>query len=427
MRARVAAASAQPRAVALTNRAYRVELLADHSLSVSSSGAAQTFRPEFLVLYCSRRPRIATVRGPEVCHLCVPQWKTSDGAATVDYFRAASSTWKTSASAATCREDRILWSFPPQAAFDLTAEVTLPEGAGEPRVTVTLIPLQAGCFSVGYSGAPKCAPDRLQALWQPPVWQEKRFPSAPVLSMEHMCSLTAALLTVDGTTFGVLADPDFLPFRLPTLFNARCGVLLRNESGEAQPMFFAPVLGEADSELAANSHYTASFRILVRKGDIYEAERHAATDLYHVRDMRENHLCSLNTTIENMIEFALDNNLAQWNADLRGCDYSTDVPGTVKVVSALHPMSLAMITDRREIFDRRALPITEYLAVPREVSLHHGPQTEGPGSFRPNAGADGGSVRMVLALPLFRRPVSGAAAERFLAIHRAAGLEPKCT
>ena len=44
-----------------------------------------------------------------------------------------------------------------------------------------------------------------------------------------------------------------------------------------------------------------------------------------------------------------------------GFDYNTDVKGTVKVVSALHPLSAALIKDDPEIYRLRALPITEFL------------------------------------------------------------------
>ena len=62
-----------------------------------------------------------------------------------------------------------------------------------------------------------------------------------------------------------------------------------------------------------------------------------------------------------MIAFAMNDIYSGWVDDLKGFDYTTDVGGTVKVVSALHPLSAALLTDNREIFRRRALPITEYL------------------------------------------------------------------
>ncbi len=44
-----------------------------------------------------------------------------------------------------------------------------------------------------------------------------------------------------------------------------------------------------------------------------------------------------------------------------GFDYNTDVKGTVKVVSALHPLATSLIQDDPEIYRLRALPITEFL------------------------------------------------------------------
>jgi hypothetical protein len=53
---------------------------------------------------------------------------------------------------------------------------------------------------------------------------------------------------------------------------------------------------------------------------------------------------------------------------MKGFDYSTDVANTVKNVSSLHPLSAAVITDDKSIYDRRALPMIEYL-ISREKYL----------------------------------------------------------
>jgi hypothetical protein len=102
-------------------------------------------------------------------------------------------------------------------------------------------------------------------------------------------------------------------------------------------------------------------RLMVRAGDWYSSYRHIAEQIYGFRDYRENLGGSLNDTLENMVAYGMDDIYSGWVEDLKGFDYSTDVGGTVKVVSALHPLSVALLTDSREVFRRRALPITEYL------------------------------------------------------------------
>jgi len=69
-----------------------------------------------------------------------------------------------------------------------------------------------------------------------------------------------------------------------------------------------------------------------------------------------------------MIDFQMDDVFSRWRADMKGFDYSTDVANTVKNVSGLHPLSAAIITDSKGIYDRRALPMIEYL-ISREKYL----------------------------------------------------------
>lgn len=355
------AAIAYPAVGTITNRNYQVVLKPDKAITVIGKGGhAQTFRPDFTVLYRPDRPEIKSVHGPAPVELFIPQWSKSNGGTTMDYFQVATPI-NVTASNASISASRIDWIFADQPKFILSAYVMLPGPGGEPEVTFKLTPKQDGYFSVGYTGAPQFPLSAVTALWQPDAWQEKRFPALPILSMENMCSLTAALLTLNGSTFGVAANPSDIPFRMPMIYNARCGVMIRNEAGLAQPMFFAPVMGETNSFLTAGTNYVSSFRITVRGGTVYDSFRHLASGLYGFRDFRKNTICSLNTTIENMIEFALDDYMARWNANLRGCDYSTDVSNTVKVVSALDPLSIAFITDRQDIFERRAVPMIEYL------------------------------------------------------------------
>jgi hypothetical protein len=71
-------------------------------------------------------------------------------------------------------------------------------------------------------------------------------------------------------------------------------------------------------------------------------------------DYRRNATCSLNETIENMVQFAMNDYYSGWNDELKAFDYTTDVKHTVKLVSSLHPLSMAVITDNEEIYQRRA-------------------------------------------------------------------------
>jgi hypothetical protein len=176
-----------------------------------------------------------------------------------------------------------------------------------------------------------------------------------------MCPLPATFVTSKGVTVGVAADPAESPFRLPIPENSRFGVLVRNQNGQAQPMVFAPVFGGPASRMKAGAAFEFKLRLFLHAGSAFESYKHLARGLYGFHDYRQNASCSLNETLENMLAFAMNDQYSGWVPDLRGFDYTTDVAQTVKVVSALHPLSLALLTDNEEIYRRRALPIIEYL------------------------------------------------------------------
>lgn len=351
----LAAADAAP----LANKAYTIRLLGDGSASVTVAGCqAQTFRPTFTVLYRRDDPKVRSrtvdLRYP------VPDWALQGSARTANYFQAAEAV-TLSAADAKLADGRIRWAFPPRPGFSLEATLDLPAGDGPPRIGVVLRAIQPGWYSVGYTGAPERRPEEVASLFQPLIWQERRFPADCYLSDESNCSLPAALMETDGVTVSVIADPLEVPFRLPTRDNARFGAMIRNAGHKAQPMLFAPVLGKQGSKLDADQRFAFNLRISVRPGGCYESYRWLAKELYGVRDRRENTFCSLNQTLQNMIAFAMDDQVSGWMAEYRACDYTTDAAKTVKLVSALHPLSIALATDDEDIFLRRARPMIEFL------------------------------------------------------------------
>src|ERR1700687_682765 len=185
--------------------------------------------------------------------------------------------------------------------------------------------------------------------------------------MEFMAPLPVTLVSRDRVTIGVVADPAEMPYRIPTFANSRFGVLVRNEKGQAQPMLFAPVLGTTDSHMIAGTPYQFRARFVIQPGDWFEAFRHVARDIYSFHDYRENVGGSLNDTLNNMIALVMDDHYSEWSPEYKGFGYS-DVEGTVKIVSSLHPFSIALLTDNQEMYVRRALPMIEY-AMSREKFL----------------------------------------------------------
>ena len=65
----------------------------------------------------------------------------------------------------------------------------------------------------------------------------------------------------------------------------------------------------------------------------------------------------------------MNDRMAGWMAEYKAFDYTTDVPQTVKMVSALHPLSIALATDDEDVFRRRVRPMIEFL-LSREKYLY---------------------------------------------------------
>jgi hypothetical protein len=376
----------------LANDRYTVEPLADGAVRIATRDAgAWTFRGDFTVIVTTKDPSPALRPGniPRVPYNVVT-WRAAtptstttlkaqknsaavggDGfderilkgdtqQRTADVFAAAPIV-RVAASAATRVGDAIRFTLSAQAAFDLAAEITLSRGDAEPVLTFTLTPRQRAWFSVGYTGAPAHALSELDEVWQPFIWQEKRFPQQSYLTPAFECSLPATFVRKGDATVGVVVDADEFPFQpLPLLDNSRFGVALRNTQGEAQPMVFAPLLGGAESKRDAGQALTFKLRLFAAASDITQAYEAAARRLYGFRDYRQNAIASANETLDNMIDYGMSR-YSWFVEELKGCAYSTDVPGAVKNVSSLNPLNLALVTDDEEIFRRRAYPIVEFM------------------------------------------------------------------
>jgi hypothetical protein len=263
---------------------------------------------------------------------------------------------------------KILWDFPADETATVRAELDLPPDGTAPRLRLITTVKADGWYSFGYVGAPETSEADVEELWQPLIYNERRFPQEPFLEAAYRCPLPTTLVTQGGVTTGVLADPEEYPFQpLPNFANSRFGVALRNQRGLVQPMLFAPLLGGAGSRMKAGETREFVMRLVVAKAALSATYEHVARTLFGFADVRHNVLGSLNATLERMIEFGLSD-YAKFNADLRGFAYDTDVPGAVKNVSALHPLSVALVTDRSEIYTRLARPLMEYF-VSRERFL----------------------------------------------------------
>jgi len=111
--------------------------------------------------------------------------------------------------------------------------------------------------------------------------------------------------------------------------------------------------------MKAGEQFGFSLELVVEDMDITHAFEKIARNSFGFKDYRRNGDASLNTTLDNMVKYSMSD--YAWFVDsLKGCAYSTDVPGAVKNVSSLNPLELAIVTDDSSIFDKRAYPIMEF-------------------------------------------------------------------
>ena len=371
-----------------------IELEGTHVVIQTADGARQSYKPEFIVIYSESNPNKKLRRGDFGYNMKpwqtqgllynVPTWGKPDNytpdpslhvedgynpetdrsygdGRTANYFLAGK-TILIHASSAEKKGDTIVWLFPENDRFTLKATVSHGTvGDGIPEVKMEFTPKKSGWYSVGYIGAPSNSPEAVEEIWQAHIWSELRFPNQPFLSEAFRLPIPTTLVTKDGITTGVIASPSFIPFESapPTSAGSRFGVMLRNAAGEAQPMVFAPVLGNRDSMMKPGQDFRFSFFLYQKKAPLMEAFKDISYNVCSFRDLRRNSTCNLNTTIENTLEYCLSP-YAMFIDSLRGCNYSTDVPGAVKNISGLHPLEFAILTDNESIFKRMARPMLEY-------------------------------------------------------------------
>ena len=124
---------------------------------------------------------------------------------------------------------KVTFGYPENALFRITAELTADTTTGHPLLTYRLTAKTGGWYSVGFTGFAGTEPERTDEIWQPLIWQEKRFPDKSYLTLAFRCPVPSAFITSRNTTYGILAHPAEFPFDpLPTAANSRFGVAVRD-------------------------------------------------------------------------------------------------------------------------------------------------------------------------------------------------------
>jgi hypothetical protein len=253
--------------------------------------------------------------------------------------------------------------------FQFSASLSLADGAGPPLISWNIDAKARGYFAVVYTGLEESDPEKLDFLYQPLIWSWKRFPEQAVLTPESYATTPAVFTTQGKLTEGLAIPAEEIPFRFATAGNSRFGLVLRNERGAAKPMVMAPILGGQESYLEKGDSHRFSIQYYLATGSWMEGVDYLYQQVMKYPLERQNAMVSLNETFHNMIDLAMDDYYSGWVQEYKGYDYKFDVPNTVKNVSAIHPLSIAFTTGNREIYDRRGLPMLEYL-MSREKFLY---------------------------------------------------------
>lgn len=286
---------------------------------------------------------------------------------TADLFSAGNAS-VIAAKEAHIKDNAIHFVFAETPSFELTATLGFSDSANEPVLEFSFTPLIKGYYSVGFTGMPEAEHWEFDEIWQPLIWQEKRFPDMSYMTLAYRCTVPATMVRVNEGTVALVADPVEMPFDpLPLMENSRFGVAVRNAKGNAQPMIFAPALGGCGSHMEAGKSFQFKMRLVIEPGACSDAYEQIARHIFGFADYRRNSIVSLNETLNNLLDYGMSE-YSRFLEELKGCSYSTDVPGAVKNVSSLNPLNMALITDNGDIYQHRAYPLIEYM-VSREKFL----------------------------------------------------------
>ncbi len=278
--------------------------------------------------------------------------------------------------------NRFVFSFPKGKYAQVTLEVELPQtGSESPSFIMEMNPVKEGYFSLGFIGIGEINPQKLDFLYQPLVWSWKRFPTESCQTEEAFCTTAVTFVNTSNFTEGIAPAPEMIPYRfaLATNWNNKngnkigegfaysnrkgnslFGLSVRNTNGNAQPTLFAPLLGGEGSKMEPGQKFSFTCKYLLTPGDWMAGTDFLLRDIANYKNERQNGTCSLNETLENMINLGMNDRFSGWKEEYKAFDYRFDAPGTVKMVSALNALGIALVTGDDEIYKRRALPLIEY-------------------------------------------------------------------
>lgn len=368
----------------IENDLYQISIPGDFSknprfiVTHKASGGIREVMPKIHVVFSEEKPELmsASVDG----YNGVLKWKTGDGKVDLNIFNLFGK--DVLANKVELESGKLVFSFPDNSYGKLSLQVLVPQGNESPSFVMSIDVAKNGWYSLGFTGITPKAPEKLDFLYQPLVWSWKRFPSQPCITEESHATTAAVFINSNGISEGIAPATEMIPYRYALSANwsnkvgnkvgsgfaytkrkgnSLFGLSLRNNEGLAQPMVFAPLFGGEGSYMPKHHNYSFTCKYLFTPGDWLAGSEFLLYNICKYKNERQNGTVTLNQTLDNMIAFGMNDRYSGWVEEYKGFDYRFDGPGTVKVVSALHALGIALTTGDYEVYKRRALPLIEYM------------------------------------------------------------------
>src|SRR3954469_3720980 len=173
---------------------YRLSGAADGAVTIERGGKRAVYRPVFVIIRSESDPQLGLSRfastpgesmeGVNVENYPLPRWRSASGKGMTDViYEAGTVTELSAAKSRTLPDGGLAWTFEPNQDFTLEAEIR-PVTNEPPRISWKFTARTGAWYTGGYTGAPATDPATADGFLQPLIWQEKRFPRAPLLSAE---------------------------------------------------------------------------------------------------------------------------------------------------------------------------------------------------------------------------------------------------
>ncbi|MDR1789536.1 MAG: glycerophosphoryl diester phosphodiesterase [Opitutaceae bacterium] len=212
-----------------------------------------------------------------------------------------------------------------------------PEFPGDVLVDVTLVARKAGYIGLATPELFSIAPGDLAWAIVPGYFKGDRvnddipaslaynhgLPALPVIVPDRCASTLASIATLkSGVTLSVLAQPSerFDPWpgdKMADRKSPRLGLSHMTRDGRLAPTLYCPVLGQQNSRVAPGDTRRFSFRYSLRKGDWFDAVRHAARDIYRLDDFLalKNPVRSLSDRLHSLHEYVVSDKTSFWHVE----------------------------------------------------------------------------------------------------------------